>query len=661
MSSEDTPTEIGSVEDEASGWVGPYKLLQKLGEGGMGTVYMAEQEQPVRRTVALKVIKPGMDSRQVIARFEAERQAVALMNHQNIARVLDAGTTDDQRPYFVMELVKGVPITQYCDNNRLTLEDRLQLFVQVCNAIQHAHQKGIIHRDIKPTNILVTLYDGKPVPKVIDFGLAKALEQRLTERTMYTQFGQVVGTLEYMSPEQAEMNAVDVDTRTDVYSLGVLMYELLTGTTPLKKQTLREQAFDRVLQIIREEDPPKPSTRLSESGDAIAGISNQRRLDPNRLSQSLRGDLDWIVMTALDKDRQRRYQTAADFGQDIGRFLAHEPIQARPPSTMYRMRKLVRRNMAAFVTAVAFVGLLVAGIITTTVLAYNAHDARELAESRLKSEKTARQESDKLRIEEARQREIAEEQRDKAVAAEKRARKAEELAKSEANVAATVSDLMKNQLDTRAEPEEDTFAPQALLTYAQRFLNTPEAKSVQTALNLTGGTAPIAATAIASAARSLSMLRETENNLESLAESQRTRLAQDDSPANRSSLATYLTLLANLYLRDQRPQEAAKVAAESIELRSQDQPDDWRVFETKSILGEALTNLKTYQMAEVELLAGYNGLEQRKDRIPEAARRKRLMDAAQRLMEHYGLRVDAVRMLKWQTIADSLRQDSKEN
>src|SRR3954454_14246271 len=312
--------------------IGPYKLRQQIGEGGMGTVYMAEQTRPVRRKVALKVIKAGMDSRQVVARFEAERQALAMMDHVNIARVLDAGATESGQPYFVMELVHGVPITSYCDDNHLTPRQRLELFVPVCQAIQHAHQKGIIHRDIKPSNVLVTLYDGKAVPKVIDFGVAKATDQRLTERTLFTQYGAMVGTLEYMSPEQAELSALGVDTRSDIFSLGVLLYELLTGSTPLTHERMKDAAYAEVLRLIKEEEPPKPSTRLSDSGKALASISAQRRTEPAKLTKLVRGELDWIVMKCLEKDRNRRYETANGLAHDIENYLHDEPVQACPPS-----------------------------------------------------------------------------------------------------------------------------------------------------------------------------------------------------------------------------------------------------------------------------------------------------------------------------------------
>jgi eukaryotic-like serine/threonine-protein kinase len=341
--------------------IGPYKLLQQIGEGGFGTVFMAEQQQPIRRLVALKIVKPGMDTRHVVARFEAERQALALMDHPNIARVLDVGATVSGLPYFVMELVKGVPITRYCDEHRLTPQERLRLFAGVCQAVHHAHQKGIIHRDLKPTNVLIAAYDGKPVPKLIDFGVAKALGQSLTERTLVTGFGNLVGTLEYMSPEQAEFNALDVDTRADIYGLGVLLYELLTGTTPLTHARLKESVMSEALRLIREEDPPKPSLRLSESKESLSSISAQRKLEPAQLTKEVRGDLDWIVMKCLEKDRNRRYDTAGALATELERYLRDEPVEACPPSVWYRSRKLARRHRMALGAAALvlfFIGLL---------------------------------------------------------------------------------------------------------------------------------------------------------------------------------------------------------------------------------------------------------------------------------------------------------------
>jgi serine/threonine protein kinase/ketosteroid isomerase-like protein len=360
--------EFASTIEKPGDQVGDYKLLQQIGEGGFGVVFMAEQVRPVVRRVALKIIKPGMDSREVIARFEAERQALAMMDHPNIAKVLGAGTTGRGRPYFVMELVRGIPITRFCDDRQLTPKERLELFIPVCHAIQHAHQKGVIHRDIKPSNILVSLYDGRPVPKVIDFGVAKAIQQRLTEKTMFTQFGQVIGTLEYMSPEQAELNQLDVDTRADVYSLGAVLYELLTGSPPFEGKRLRSAAFDQVLRIIREEEPPRPSLRLSAS-ENLPTISAQRKMEPARLPRLVRGELDWMVMKALDKQRERRYESASRFAVDIEAYLSGLPVSAVAPSASYRIRKYVRRHKAAIAVAATILVLLVAGVIVSSVLA----------------------------------------------------------------------------------------------------------------------------------------------------------------------------------------------------------------------------------------------------------------------------------------------------
>jgi serine/threonine protein kinase len=342
--------------------IGPYKLLQQLGVGGFGIVFLAEQQEPVRRKVALKIIKPGMDSKQVIARFEAERQALALMDHPNIARVLEGGATESGLPYFVMELVKGVPITEFCDQNRLTPRQRLELFIPVCQAVQHAHQKGIIHRDLKPSNVLVAMYDDKPVPKVIDFGVAKAIEQKLTEQTLFTRVGQIVGTPEYMSPEQASLNALDVDTRADVYALGVLLYELLTGTTPLPKERLRSVAFPEMLRLIREEEPPRPSQTRS----AERGVWNDKAVPRSAFRIPRWYELDWIAMKALEKDRTRRYETASALARDVQHYLADEVVEARPPSAGYRLRKFVRRHKGQVIAASLLLLALVAGIVGTS-------------------------------------------------------------------------------------------------------------------------------------------------------------------------------------------------------------------------------------------------------------------------------------------------------
>ncbi|MEO9934021.1 protein kinase domain-containing protein [Rhodopirellula bahusiensis] len=355
--------------------IGPYRLLQKLGEGGFGVVFMAEQRHPIRRKVALKVIKPGMDSKIVVARFEAERQALAMMDHPNIARVFDGGAiAPGDRPYFVMELVKGVPITEFCDANSLSTAERLRLFISVCNAVHNAHQKGIIHRDIKPSNVMVTLHDGQPVVKVIDFGVAKALHQRLTEKTLFTQYGMMVGTPQYMSPEQAEISGLDVDTRSDVYSLAVLLYELMTGTTPLQSESLREAGYQELQRMIREEEAVKPSQRLSSSGQKLTVLAKHRSISPDRLPREIRGDLDWIVMKGLEKDRRRRYDSANDFATDIQRALDQEPVTAGPPSLVYRSKKFVVRNRSRVGFAAA-----AATVLAVAAFAFGAHRYQTLA------------------------------------------------------------------------------------------------------------------------------------------------------------------------------------------------------------------------------------------------------------------------------------------
>lgn len=388
------------VGEKPGDQIGRYKLLQQIGEGGVGVVFMAEQEEPVRRRVALKVLKPGMDTKSVIARFESERQALALMDHPNIAKVLDAGCTDKGRPFFVMELVRGVRITEYCDQNRLPTRERLTLFIQVCQAIQHAHQKGIIHRDIKPSNILVTLHDGVPVPKVIDFGIAKAVDQRLTDKTLFTEFQSFIGTPAYISPEQAEMSGLDIDTRADIYSLGVLLYEMLTGRTPFDAGELWASGLDGMRRTIREEEPTPPSTRLRLLPEAEQTTTAQRQqAEPAKLTSVLRGDLDWIVLKALEKDRTRRYATANDLAQDIRRYLENEPIIARPPSATYRFQKLVRRNKLAFAAAGAVAAALLIGLVISTwqfiekSAAYRRAVNAEHEQSRLRVEAEAARQS----------------------------------------------------------------------------------------------------------------------------------------------------------------------------------------------------------------------------------------------------------------------------
>jgi serine/threonine protein kinase len=391
----------GTVPGEKAGdRIGRYKLLQLIGEGGCGLVYMAEQEEPVRRRVALKVIKLGMDTKSVIARFEAERQALALMDHPNIAKILDGGVTETGRPFFVMDLVQGLPITQFCDEAKLPTRERLALFLEVCSAIQHAHQKGVIHRDIKPSNILVTLRpDGSGLPKVIDFGIAKATQQPLTDKTLFTQFQQLIGTPAYMSPEQATLSGFDIDTRSDIYSLGVLLYELLTSKTPFDSKELLQAGLDELGRTVREKEPPRPSNRVSTlPGDELTTTAKRRGVDAARLASILRGDLDWIVMKCLEKDRARRYETCTGLARDIERHLHNEPVTACPPSRLYRFQKTAQRNKLALGAAAAVALALVIGFVISMVMFLKEKAARERTEAAEKKQARLRQQAERMPI-----------------------------------------------------------------------------------------------------------------------------------------------------------------------------------------------------------------------------------------------------------------------
>jgi eukaryotic-like serine/threonine-protein kinase len=455
---------------------GRYKLLEAIGEGGMGAVWAAEQTQPVRRKVALKLIKPGMDSKSVLARFDAERQALAVLDHPNIAKVLDGGATESGRPFFVMEYVKGVPITEYCESVRLTVSDRLQLFVQVCSAVQHAHQKGIIHRDLKPSNILVAPYDDRAVPKVIDFGLAKAMHQSLTAHTLFTAHETVLGTPIYMSPEQAQLNNMDVDTRSDIYSLGVLLYELLTGTTPLEKKRLKEAAWEEVKRLIREEEPPRPSMRLS-STETLPSLAACRQTEPARLTREVRGELDWIVMKSLEKDRARRYETANGLARDIQRYLADEVVEARPPSTAYRLQKFVHRHKAQATAAGLIALALLAGVAGTTYGLIRAEQAWSAEKRRAEGESKAKLDAEAKQAE-------AEKQQRRAEAGEKLA--GVRLAEVEAEKKKVEAETKKAQEERRKADNEKQIAVAVQVFLQSKLLGQADVEQQADILLLSG-------------------------------------------------------------------------------------------------------------------------------------------------------------------------------
>jgi serine/threonine protein kinase len=539
--------------------IGPYKLLEQIGEGGMGLVFMAEQSRPVRRRVALKVIKPGMDTRHVVARFEAERQALALMDHPNIAHAFDAGTTDSGRPYFVMELVRGVPITEFCDQRRLTTRQRLELFVTVCQAVQHAHQKGIIHRDLKPSNVLVTLHDVIAVPKIIDFGIAKATTQRLTERTLFTNFAQMVGTPLYMSPEQAEMNGLDVDTRSDVYALGVLLYELLTGTTPFESQTLKKVGLDEMRRMIREEEPPTPSQRLHTlDAQVCSTVSEQRSVDSRRLGQVLRGELDWIVMKALEKDRDRRYESASAFAADVQRYLNDEAVAACPPSARYRLRKYVRRNRRVL----AMVGVVAASLITAT--AVSIWQAARATEAQHQAEADRKQ---------------AEADRDRAEAAEGRAT-------TESAIARAVNNFLQEDLLKQANSAEDGPAsngdPNLTVREALRRASAKVGDGFRDQ--------PLVEAAIRTAiAEACSLVREFRLATEHLERAMALRKAQ--LGPHHQETSHHMRILANAYAWSGRGPEAVVIFEQLLEdAKSRLGPDD------PELLDQMVELAKTYRL-----------------------------------------------------------------
>jgi serine/threonine protein kinase len=580
--------------EKAGDKIGRYKLLQQIGEGGCGVVYMADQEEPVRRRVALKVIKLGMDTKFVIARFEAERQALALMDHPNIAKVFDAGATETGRPYFVMELVRGIRITDYCDQNNLPTRERLNLFNQVCHAIQHAHQKGIIHRDIKPSNVLVTMHDGVPVPKVIDFGIAKATEQRLTDKTLFTAFEQFMGTPAYMSPEQAEMSGLGIDARSDIYALGVLLYELLTGKTPFDAKELLQAGLDEMRRTIREKEPARPSTCLSTMLDAdLTTVAKHRQADPSKLTHLLRGDLDWIVMKTLEKDRTRRYETANGLAADIQRHLQNEPVVARPPSNLYRFQKLVRRNKLAFTAACAVAVALILGFGISMWLhkpdpEFSARKAVALAEQRLGND------SPELPVIMLRLVDVLQKNH--------KASEAREWAEQAAA-------LYRSHPDWSAEGRKNTL--DAINESLKNLGEFTEAVSIQK--------------------ERLPILRAT-------------RPADDPEIRNALAELTWTLLFSDQYL------EAEPIARECLAMHERTDPDDYGKFWVQGMLGESLTKQKRYTEAEPLLLSAYEGVKKHENEIGSDWRGLFLGETIGRVADFYKATHQPEKTAEWKII-----------
>jgi eukaryotic-like serine/threonine-protein kinase len=603
------------AESQVGGQIGRYRILQQIGEGGCGTVYMAEQEEPIRRRVALKVIKPGMDTKEVVARFEAERQALALMDHAHIAKVLDAGSTAGGRPYFVMELVRGIKITDYCNQNRLSTRERLELFITVCQAIQHAHQKGVIHRDIKPSNILVTLEGTVAVPKVIDFGIAKAIQGRLTDQTLFTAFQQFLGTPTYMSPEQAEMSSLDIDTRSDIYSLGVLLYELMTGTTPFDAKELVAAGLDGMRRTIREQEPVRPSTRLSTMNEQeLTSAAGLRRSEPARLIRALQGDLDWIVIRCLEKDRMRRYETANGLAMDVQRYLSHRPVVARPPSKLYRFQKLVRRNRLAFAAANAVALSILVGIGVSTWLFIQERHARQRAEKAEQIQEKLKNDAETARASEEVQRRQAVEARNNEARLRLQAEAAERTAQSEASQLGEAM-MSLGKLTAAEEYIRNALAMQQKLAagknpeVAVSLKNLAKVLSMQNKLpeseskyrealamerELLGEDNPT----VSATAGSLAMVLQREDELEEAARYFRQALSQyrtearDESLAPPPFLGVILHHLAEVLHRSGQLQEARSYAEESIAIYKK--RPDWPINERHhaiQVLRALLTDL----------------------------------------------------------------------